>query len=611
MADIIQLLPDSVANQIAAGEVIQRPASAVKELMENAIDAKATSIKLIIKDAGKTLIQVIDNGIGMSETDARMSFERHATSKIRKADDLFAIKSFGFRGEALASIAAIAHVEMKTRRATDETGIKIIIEGSEIKEQEPCSTPIGTSFSVKNLFYNVPARRNFLKSDSVELRHIIEEFTRVAIPNSDIAFTFHHNNQELFHLEANQLRQRIAGIFGNNYNERLVPVEEETNIVNVKGFIGKPEHAKRTRGEQYFFINNRFIKSPYLHHAVQTAYRELLPEESFASYFILMDIDPKMIDINIHPTKTEIKFEDEKSVYMILRSAVKRSLGKFHLSPSLDFERENSFDLPVNHSRPIVAPEIKVDRNFNPFTQGGFKEKSVTEKRNTENWDKLYSGFTKNEPDLSSHEPERTQHTISPQWSDSEDEQKERECFQLHNRYVVSSIKSGLVVIDQQAAHERILFERFIKTSQNNKGYSQQLLFPETIEFTTDDFELIKELSEEINALGFDINEFGKNTFAISGVPVVIEQSGAKNILEKLIQGYKENLQELKLSKHENLARSMAKNVSIKPGKKLSQQEMNTLIDELFACEIPYTNPAGKPTLTMLQQDELERRFKK
>lgn len=611
MADIIQLLPDSVANQIAAGEVIQRPASAVKELLENAIDAGATNIKLIVKDAGKTLLQVIDNGKGMSETDARMSFERHATSKIRKAEDLFSIKSFGFRGEALASIAAIAQVEMKTRKENSEIGTKILIEGTEIKQQEPCSTPVGTSIAVKNLFFNVPARRNFLKSDPVELRHIIEEFTRVAIPNNSIAFSFHHNNEELFHLQPTSLRQRIAGIFGNNYNERLVPVEENTNIINVNGFVGKPEHAKKTRGEQYFFINNRFIKSAYLHHAVQTAYKEILSDDSFPSYFILMEIDPKVIDINIHPTKTEIKFEDEKSIYMILRSAVKRSLGRFHLSPSLDFERETSFDVPVKATGPITAPEIKVNPNYNPFTQNNPREKSPTDKNNLENWNTLYSGFVKANTEIPATTDTHTQQVIAAQWDEVDEVTKERECFQLHNKYIVCAIKSGLVILDQQAAHERILFERFIKHSNSNKEASQQLLFPETIEFSSQDFELIKELFFEINALGFDISEFGKNTFVVNGVPALIEQYAAKEMIEKIIQGFKENLQELKTNKYENLCRSMAKTMAVKAGKKLSTSEMNTLIDELFACEMPYTNPAGKPTLTAIQQDELDKRFKK
>jgi DNA mismatch repair protein MutL len=348
MADIIQLLPDSVANQIAAGEVVQRPASAVKELMENALDAGAKSIKLIVKDAGKTLIQVIDNGCGMSETDARMSFERHATSKIRKADDLFAIRTMGFRGEALASIAAIAQVELKTKRIGDEVGVKIEIEGSELKSQEACNAPEGTSISIKNLFYNVPARRNFLKTDSVELRHIIDEFQRVAIPNPEVAFSLHHNNSEIFNLTAGNLKQRLMGIFGNSYNSRLVPVEEDTDIVKIKGFVIKPEFAKKTRGEQFFFLNKRFIKNAYLHHAVQAAFDQLLPDDSFASYFLMLDVNPKTIDINIHPTKTEVKFEDEKAIYAFLRSTVKKSLGQFNIAPSLDFDQEaHLYNMPL------------------------------------------------------------------------------------------------------------------------------------------------------------------------------------------------------------------------------------------------------------------------
>jgi DNA mismatch repair protein MutL len=447
MSDIIQLLPDSVANQIAAGEVVQRPASAVKELMENALDAGSTLIKLIVKDAGKTLIQVIDNGSGMSETDARLSFERHATSKIRKAEDLFSIRTMGFRGEALASIAAIAQVELKTKKADKELGVCIEIEGSEVKNQEACNAPCGTSICVKNLFYNIPARRNFLKTDSVELRHIIDEFQRVAIPNPQVAFTFHSNTTEIFHLEAGTLKQRLIGIFGTSYNSRLVPVEEDTGVVTIKGFVTKPEFAKKTRGEQFFFLNKRFIKSPYLHHAVQSAFEQLLPADSFASYFLMLEVDPKTIDINIHPTKTEVKFEDEKLIYAFLRSAVKKSLGQFNISPSLDFDQEaHLYNMPLKPADGIYRqPTITVDPNFNPFKNDKSDAASKytappvseRERSNKNNWERMYehNPYVQEGP-----KEEQTQQTIHTDWDVTVPEYSKKTVYQLHNKYILSHI---------------------------------------------------------------------------------------------------------------------------------------------------------------------------
>ncbi|HEY6161887.1 MAG TPA: DNA mismatch repair endonuclease MutL [Bacteroidia bacterium] len=605
MPDIIRLLPDSVANQIAAGEVIQRPASAVKELLENAVDAGATVIKLIVKDAGKTLLQVTDNGKGMSETDARLCFERHATSKIEKADDLFNIRTKGFRGEALASIAAIAQVELKTRLHGEQLGTQINIEGSDVKSQEPCACPEGTSFSIKNLFYNVPARRNFLKSDPVEFRHIIEEFQRVALPHPEISFSLHHNGQEVLHLPAATFRQRIASIFGNNYNERLVPVEEETSIVKVTGFIGKPQFARKTRGEQFFFLNHRFIKSAYLHHAVQMAFEELLPADSFPSYFLLLDVQPHTIDINIHPTKTEVKFEDEKFIYSILRSAVKRSLGKYNISPTLDFEREQAFDLLPSKNTNIKAPTITVNPDYNPFD---VKEKVPSSKEIS------YGNFAEKKltlhPDNQQELPEQhSQQHFNKELEQDKEERKQN--YQLHHKYILSHIKTGFMIIDQQAAHERVLYERFLKQLNGNKSFSQQLLFPMHIEFSIADFELVKELREDICALGFDISEFGKNTFIVHGIPSQLTEVNAKQTLEQIIEHYKHNKIELKLDKRENLARSMARNMSIKAGKVLSNEEMNNLVDELFACEMPYASPNGKPTLTTFTLEDLERRFKK
>ncbi|MBL0329673.1 MAG: DNA mismatch repair endonuclease MutL [Bacteroidetes bacterium] len=612
MPDIIHLLPDSVANQIAAGEVVQRPASAVKELMENALDAGGTKIKLIVKDAGKTLIQVIDNGCGMSETDARMSFERHATSKIKKADDLFAIRTMGFRGEALASIAAIAQVELKTKRTGEETGVQIDIEGSEVKRQETVNCPEGTSISVKNLFFNVPARRNFLKTDSVELRHIIDEFHRVSIPNPEIAFSLHHNNTEIFHLEAGSLKQRLMGIFGNSYNSRLVPVEENTGIVKIKGFVIKPDFAKKTRGEQFFFLNKRFIKNGYLHHAVQSAFEQLLPSDSFASYFLMLDVDPKSIDINIHPTKTEVKFEDEKAIYAFLRSAVKKSLGQFNISPSLDFDQEaHLYNMPLKPVDGIYKqPTIKVDENYNPFKTEQ-KETQERELSNKTNWEKLYSRHVDNQLEFEIKKEEETQQTINTDWDNDLHESNKKSTYQLHNKYILTHIKTGFMVIDQQGAHERILYERILEGFEKHKSATQQELFPKTIELNTPDFELVKELQPEIQGMGFDISEFGKNTFVIHGVPADTSAYDSVKLLEGLLENYKQNLLELKSDKRENLARAMARNTAIKSGKALTQEEMQNIIDELFACQMPYSTPSGKPTITTFSSEDLDKRFKK
>ena len=612
MPDIIHLLPDSVANQIAAGEVVQRPASAVKELMENALDAGGSKIKLIVKDAGKTLIQVIDNGCGMTETDARMSFERHATSKIQKAEDLFAIRTMGFHGEALASIAAIAQVELKTKRIGDEVGVQIDIEGSELKRQETVSCAEGTSISVKNLFFNVPARRNFLKTDSVELRHIIDEFHRVSIPNPEIAFSFHHNNTEIFHLESGSLKQRLMGLFGSSYNSRLVPVEENTGIVKIKGFVIKPDFAKKTRGEQFFFLNKRFIKNGYLHHAVQSAFEQLLPTDSFASYFLMLDVDPKSIDINIHPTKTEVKFEDEKAIYAFLRSAVKKSLGQFNISPSLDFDQEaHLYNMPLKPVDGIYKqPTIKVDENYNPFKT---EKKEILERElsNKTNWEKLYSRHVDNQLEFEIKKEEETQQTINTDWDNDLHESNKKSTYQLHNKYILTHIKTGFMVIDQQGAHERILYERILEGFEKHKSATQQELFPKTIELNTPDFELVKELQSEILAMGFDISEFGKNTFVIHGVPADTSAYDSVKLLEGLLENYKQNLLELKSDKRENLARSMARNTAIKSGKALTQEEMQNIIDELFACKMPYSTPSGKPTITTFSSDDLDKRFKK
>ncbi len=613
MSDIIQLLPDSVANQIAAGEVVQRPASAVKELLENAIDAGADKIQLIIKDAGKALIQVIDNGCGMSITDARMCFERHATSKVRKAEDLFTIRTMGFRGEAMASIAAISQVEMKTKRVEDEVGTQIEIEGATFIKQEPVGSSNGTSIAIRNLFFNTPARRNFLKSNAAEMRHIIDEFQRVALAKPHVAFSLHHDGVEIYRLPAAAMKQRIVHLLGNNYNERLIPVEEDTTIINLKGFIGKPEFAKKTRGEQFFFVNDRFIKDAYLNHAVNKAYQELLPDENFPLYVLFIDIDPAKIDVNVHPTKTEIKYLDEKSIYAIIHSAVKRSLGRFNITPTIDFNQETGFSNMISHKAPedIVPPSISFNPDFNPFAQNTVKSSQYSSGGTSnsispsKNWGSLY--------EVTNHQlPEQASLAIDIH-KDDEFMPLQKQFMQLHNRYIVSQIKSGVMIIDQQAAHERILYERFLTHLEDRKGASQQSLFPQTVTLSPNDYELAKSLLDDIKSLGFEVREFGKNTLIIEGIPVDL---GSKNInetqlFEHLIEGFKNSQQELKLDKRDALARSMAKNSAIKAGTSLEQQEMNTLIEELFACKTPNFGINGKLVVQTIALSEIAFKFEK
>ncbi len=594
MPDIIQLLPDNIANQIAAGEVIQRPASAVKELLENAVDAGADEIKLIINDAGKALIQVIDNGKGMSDTDARMSFERHATSKIKSADDLFCILTKGFRGEALASIAAIAHVDLKTKQEGQELGTHLRIEGSKFIDQFPCATSEGSSMSVKNLFYNVPARRKFLKTDSVETKHIIDEFQRVALIHPAIAFSYYNNDDEMYHLERGTFRQRIVAMMGASYNQRLVPVAEDTNtIVKVSGFIGKPEFAKKTRGEQFFFVNGRYIKNNYLGHAVSAAFDELLGRDAFPYYFIQLEVDPASIDINIHPTKTEIKFEDERSVYAIMRAAVKMALSKYSVAPSLDFERETLFD---NAPEPkmgdiLIAPQIKVDHNYNPF-----KERTEYQHREVkQQWEELYK-------------------VDMPQKVEQEravfEDKKEEVSFmhQFRNKYILTSFGEGLLIIDQHRAHKRILFEYFFDLLENNQGASQQILFPESIEMNPSDFALMQDLEEDFKNIGFDITPFGKSTYVVNGLPADIKDANPKNLLEGLLEEFKEN-QSNKLDRRENLAKSLANQTALKSGQKLQKEEMQMLVSELFMCEKPTVDPSGNKVLWNIDHDELMDNF--
>ncbi len=614
MSNLIKLLPDAVANQIAAGEVVQRPASVVKELLENSIDSGASEVQLIIKDAGKTLIQVIDNGCGMSEIDARMSFERHATSKIQETTDLFQLRTKGFRGEAMASIAAVAQVEMKTRRVEDEVGSKIIIEGSKIKNQEPVQTPQGTSTSVKNLFFNIPARRNFLKSTPVEMKHIIDEFERVALTHPEVHFKMVSNGTETFNLPLGSLRQRIVGVFGKNFNQKLVPLDENTSIVNITGFIGKPEYSKKTRGEQFFFVNKRFIKSGYLHHAVMNAYDDLIQQKNYPSYFIYMEVDPSTIDINIHPTKTEIKFEDEKSVYAIVNSAVKQSIGKYQVAPSLDFETETSFNVdPPKLGDEIKIPQIKVNTDFNPFEREqnpkgsikGSTGKSSFElpKRSVDQQSALVDLYQTNSSITIEEESEKEE---EQELVEVESKQK---FFQLHSKYIFSQIKSGYILIDQNKAHERILYEQFLKTLSTNEGVTQQQLFPISVEFTSGDFAVLEEIWDEVQLIGFDIEKFGNQSIAVNGVPADLRQTDIPTLFEEIIEQFKNNKGELKLNTRESIARAMAKSMAIKNGKKLRDNEMVLIIDQLFACEAPYFSPTGKKTVITITLDELEKLF--
>ena len=605
MPDIIQLLPEIVANQIAAGEVIQRPASALKELMENAIDAGATNIKVIVREAGKSLIQVIDNGCGMSETDARMSFERYATSKLRKADDLYAIRTMGFRGEALASIAAIAHVELRTRRDVDETGIQLSIEGGEFTGSLPVACNQGTSISVKNLFFNVPARRNFLKSNAAEMRHVIEEFQRVALAHPSIEFTMLHNETEVFSLRPGNFRQRIAGVFGLGYNEKLVPVEEDTTLINIKGFTGKPEFARKSRGEQYFFVNHRFIKDPYLHHAIANAFEELLPAGAFPSYFLMLEIDPAKIDVNIHPTKTEIKFEDDRSVYAILRSSVKRALGKFSVSPTLNFEQESTFNLPLSHlSQVPVPPRIQVNPSFNPFrTETEIRFPSPV--KPGQDWSELYKGLA----DVKFATPAKNQETISLPETQGNDWIQTIPCFQLAMKYIVLPYENKLLVIDQQAAHEKVLYEKNLAAIHKHPVASQHLVFPKTLEMGPQQFNLLMEMKSELKAVGFDMSEFGKNTFVIHGVPPLVNHEEIGPTLEFLAEKFESNPETIRLEKSEKIARMLATRMAVKPGRQMLVPEMRSLLDGLFSCNLPGKSPSGKQIFYQLSADDIAQKF--
>ncbi len=691
MLDIIQLLPDAIANQIAAGEVVQRPASVIKELLENSIDAKATKIQLVVREAGKTLIQVIDNGLGMSTTDARMSFERHATSKIRTTDDIFNIRTMGFRGEALASIAAVAQVEMRTRRTIDEMGILIEVEGSTLKKQESISTPIGTSISVKNLFFNVPARRNFLKTNAVEMRHILDEFQRVALAHPQVEFVLFHNDTEIYNLPEGKLSHRIVGIFGKSYREQLIDCNEETPLVRVSGYVGKPEQSKKTRGEQFFFANKRYIKHSYLHHAVMTAFDGLLPKEYHPFYVIFLEIEPIHIDINVHPTKTEIKFDDERTVYAIVQAAVRRALGSHNIAPVLDFENDVNFDLQkFAEKNNLIGKNNISDKNLNNssnfgnyttnnnrifssgFSSDNYKEilsqeklenqqknqdknqdknqnkkennnendlksyeKTPTQKSNVDNWQKIYQNFKDNIPEENitknvlfeenNAENYFKNNEYNNQYNDNNDFKNEvtfksgidnfasdgedtKATFQLNNRYIVTQIRSGLMLIDQHLAHQRILYDRYLLLLTNKKGVSQQLLFPIKIIFNPADFAILEEMKEEVLALGFVFDVIKVGEILLLGIPAGIPSENEKNILESLIEQFKMHKAEITLETHQHIARALAQRTAMRQIK-LAPMEINSLIAQLFASSNPNYTPIGEKIIVTLDMGRVAQLF--
>lgn len=603
MSDIISLLPEAVANQIAAGEVVQRPASAVKELLENAVDAGATEIRLVVKDAGKTLVQVIDNGCGMSDGDAQRAFERHATSKIRAADDLYHIRTKGFRGEALASIAAVAQVELKTRLRLEELGVQVNMSGSTQEDKQPCQCPEGTSIAVKNLYFNVPARRNFLKSDPVETRHIIDEFQHVALTHPDIAFTMHHNGNEVFNLPAAVIRQRVVNVMGAKFNQRLVPVQESTDILRVNGFVTKPEFARKSRGEQFFFVNNRYIRSAFLHNAVIRAYGELLGPGHHPAYFIYLDLDPAEIDVNIHPTKTEIKFQDEKTIYALVHSSIRLALGKFNVSPTLDFNQETSFATPpLKPGQTVKEPQIRVNPNYNPFKE---KPSSAPQSQglasrfrqpNAADWKELYTIV------------EDRQSSDSQLGLDTQAATKSPGVLLVHKTYAVTQIASGMVLIHLARALERIHFEKNIHALRTETGTSQRLLFPQTVELDPKAVSLLTDQLDALTHLGFELGDLGGGSYAINGIPSGCEQEQPRTLLETLLDHLSEG-GPAELDPAHKAALALARSQVRMMNRPWKQEELRGVVDELFACEQPYYSPSGKATLATFTHDDLDKKF--
>ncbi len=614
MPDIIQLLPDSVANQIAAGEVIQRPASVVKELIENAIDAGAVQITVNLKDAGRTLIQVSDNGCGMSDTDARMAFERHATSKIQSANDLFKIRTMGFRGEALASIAAIADVELRTKQHDQEIGTAIHICGSRVISQEALSCANGTNFLVKNLFYNVPARRKFLKANSTELKHIINEVQRVALANPGINLSLIHNQQPIYELaKGDNIRKRIVSIFGKNISQNLIPVETETTLVKIKGYIGQPRHARKTFGEQFFFVNKRFMKHPFFHRAVMQAYEKLLPPDTIPSYFLYLDVDPEAIDINIHPTKTEIKFENESALWQILQASVREGLGKFNVVPSIDFDQSGSIDIPLapKNTDGIQPPSIKVDPTYNPFAHEqksyGGNNFSSGKNEQVKHWEKLYQSFDNEREDTLLTETQDEKEGEPIEISHEGEQYSGKTYFQFKNKFIFTPVKSGLMVIDQKRAHERILYEHYMGVLNSQVIASQQQLFPHTFDLNAADAELLRSILEDLKALGFDVRDFGNNSFIINGTPGMVENFSPMEVIESLLEDLKSTADDIKEKAREKVAASLAKASAISYGYSLKPEEINQLIDQLFACSTPNFSPTGKQVLTIMPVEQFEK----
>jgi len=642
-------LPDNIANQIAAGEVIQRPASAVKELLENAVDSGATEIKLIVAEAGKSLIQVIDNGKGMSETDARMAFERHATSKIRNIDDLFHIRTMGFRGEALASIAAVSQVSLKTRREEDETGTFLEVGNSAVINQEPVACPTGSNIAMKNLFFNVPARRNFLKSNAAEMRHIVEEFTRVALSFPAIFFSLHSNTQELMHLEKGSLKQRIVQILGATHNAKLVSVQENTDYLNIYGFVGKPDTAKKTRGDQYFFVNHRFIKSAYLNHAVMNAYREMIPADSFPLYVLFIDLDPAQVDINVHPTKQEIKFEDEKLVYAFVQAAVKHSLAQFSITPTLDFDLDpfiqklDAVSHPITDEAKASVASSSLYQTFSKKNQAHFIE--PTNKSELKHWKDFFeppaTGQRTNEEagtttgntgtadqtgagNISGREqyPSKETGSLDELYLTGGEERRPRmdsrimpienaPLMQLHNTYIVTPTNRSFILIHQQAAHERILYERFIDAAAGKGIASQKSMFPITLQLSAPDAILLAELTADLQLLGYLIEPFGKDCFIVQGTPADTGQGNERSILENLLEQFKHFSSDMKFSRREKLIRSMARQQAIKPGNALGEKELRTLVDGLFAARQPNITPGGDPTYIDFRKEYVENLFRR
>ena len=610
MAETIHLLPDHIANQIAAGEVIQRPASAVKELLENAVDAEATEIRLIINEAGKSLIQVIDNGKGMSEKDAQNAFARHATSKIRSIEDLFEIRTMGFRGEALASIAAVAQVQLKTKREDDEVGTEVSIENSKVISTSPVATPVGTNISMKNLFFNVPARRNFLKSNSAELKHILEEFTRVALAFPEIYFNLNNNGQEVYHWDGGSFKQRAIQVLGNNYQSKLVTVGEHTDYLTISGFVGKPETAKKTRSDQYFFVNRRFIKSAYLHHAIANAFDGLIAKDSFPSYILYIDVDPSKVDINVHPTKQEIKFEDDKIIYAFVQAAVKHALAQFSIAPSLDF----SLDANIQQLDAIQKPfsESQVQETSRKSLYEGF-----TQKNQAHFIPKTTQGGQQDWKDFFTELPTANQEFIvkpSSMGLYKEDASlsvpEDAFLMQLHQTYIIAPTKSGLIIIHQQLAHERVLYEKYQKASAQPHA-TQKSLFPVVLELSASDAVLLEEMVEDLANIGYEIEAFGQNSFIIQGIPADVLAGNEKNAIELLLEQFKHFSADLKFSKREKLIRCMARQMAIKAGQNLGQKEMHNLIESLSECDIPNATASGAPTFIEFNEDYLDRLFSK